>query len=73
MFNTDEIKIDRVGEFADTDNYFCLDSENIITFLGNHGDIEAAEDTAESLGLDIVSIFGEDSARSILSALQVFF
>jgi hypothetical protein len=67
------ILIDRVGEFADTDNYFCLDSDNSITFLGNHGDIEAAEDTAESLGLDVVSIFGEDSARDILYTLQDFF
>lgn len=49
----------------DTDNYFCVDADTgDIFFLGNHGDFEAAEDTAKSLGLNSVWTFGEETARA---------
>ena len=48
----------------DTDNWFCVDADTgDIFFLGNHGDFEAAEDTAQSLGLNSVWTFGEQTAR----------
>jgi len=49
----------------DTDNYFCLDADTgDIFFLGNHGDFEAAEDTAKCLGLNSVWTFGENTAQN---------
>lgn len=48
----------------DTENYFCLAGDGLLYSLGNHGDFEAAEDTAQSLGLDVIWMFGEDTARS---------
>jgi len=46
------------------ENYFCLASDGLLYSLGNHGDFESAEDTAKSLGLDVVWMFGEDTAQS---------
>lgn len=56
----------------DTDNYFCLAADGLIWSLGNHGDFDAASDTADSLGLEAIWIFGEESARNWLETLQTF-
>ena len=57
-------------KMRDTENYFCLASDGLIYSLGNHGDYEAADDTAESLGLEIIWLFGEDTARSWADTLN---
>jgi len=44
--------------------YFCLASDGLLYNLGDHGDYEAAEDTAQSLGLDVIWMFGESTAHS---------
>lgn len=51
-------------EVSDSEMYFCLAADGLLYVLGNHGDYEAAEETAQSLGLDVIWLFGEDSARS---------
>jgi hypothetical protein len=48
----------------DHELYFCLVSDGLIYNLGDHGDFEAAEDTAQSLGLDVIWMFGESTAQS---------
>jgi hypothetical protein len=48
----------------DSEMYFCLASDGLVYILGNHGDFEAAEDTATGLGLDVIWMFGEETARS---------
>ena len=47
----------------DTENFFCLSADGHIYFLGNHGDWEAAEDTAQNLGYEPIWVFGENSAK----------
>ena len=47
-----------------SETYFALASDGFIYNLGDHGDYEAANDTAESLGLDVIWMLGEDTARS---------
>jgi hypothetical protein len=47
-----------------SETYFCLASDGLLYNLGNHGDHEAAEDTAQSLGLDVIWMFGESTAHS---------
>ena len=48
----------------DHELYFCLASDGLIYNLGDHGDFEAAEDTAQNLGLDVIWMFGESTAQS---------
>jgi len=48
----------------DSEVYFCLSSDGLIYCLGNHGDCEAAEETAASLGVEVIWLFGEDTAHS---------
>ncbi len=43
--------------------YFTLAGDGLLYNLGDHGDYEAANDTAESLGLDVIWMLGEDTAR----------
>lgn len=59
-------------QHTDTDNFFCLATDGLIWSLGNHGDIEAAKDTAASIGIDAVYIAGEDTAARWLETLQSF-
>ena len=54
----------------DHEMYYCLASDGEIYILGDHGDYEAAEATAESIGLSVVWMFGEDTARSWLGTLK---
>jgi hypothetical protein len=52
------------------ETYFCLAFDGLIYNLGDHGDYEAAEDTAKSLGLEVVWMFGEDTARNWMDTLS---
>ena len=54
-----------------TQNYFCLASDGLIYALGNHGDIEAADDTAHSLALEAVWIFDEKTAQQWVDTLEI--
>lgn len=52
-------------------NYYCLADDGRIWILGNHGDIEAADDTAASMGLNAIWIIDEETAdqwRAVLAA-----
>ena len=46
-----------------SDDYFCVGVDGNLWILGNHGDYEAAEDTAKSLGIDAVWMFGRKTAE----------
>jgi hypothetical protein len=54
----------------DSETYFCLATDGLLYNLGNHGDYEAAEDTATGLRLDVVWMFGESTAHSWLDTLK---
>ena len=43
--------------------FYCLASDGLLWVLGNHGDWEAAEDTAHSIGLEPIWVFGEQAAN----------
>lgn len=53
----------------DSEMFFCLSSDGQLYILGNHGDWEAAEDTATNMGLDPIWVFGEESAKQWRSVL----
>jgi hypothetical protein len=53
----------------DHEVYFCIATDGLLYNLGDHGDYEAAEDTATSLGLDVVWMLGESTAHSWLATL----
>jgi hypothetical protein len=55
---------------TDHETYFCLASDGLIYNLGDHGDFEAAEATAESLGIEVIWMFGENTARSWTDTLS---
>ena len=42
--------------------YFALASDGLFYNLGDHGDFEAANDTAENLKIETIWLFGEDEA-----------
>lgn len=51
-------------------NYYCLADDGLIWKLGDHGDIEAADDTARSIGLNAIWIIDEETAdqwRAVLN------
>lgn len=54
----------------DHEIYFCLASDGLIYNLGDHGDYEAADATAESLGLEVIWMFGEQAAKSWMDTLS---
>jgi hypothetical protein len=54
----------------DTEEFFCLSADGLIYFLGNHGDHEAAEETAADMGLDVIWLFGQDTAQSWADIIQ---
>ena len=60
------------SKMRDCENYYCLATDGLLYALGNHGDYEAADDTARSLGLDVVWLFGEDSRDSWRDSLNNF-
>jgi len=50
--------------------YFALNSDGLMYNLGDHGDYEAATDTAENLKLEVIWLFCEDEARNIANFVQ---
>lgn len=46
------------------EKWYCLNSDGLLYALGSHGDFDAAEATAESLGLDVIWMFGEETFHS---------
>ena len=50
--------------------YFCLDSDGLIHNLGSHGDYETADGVAESLGIDVIWLFGEDTAKNWVDTIS---
>lgn len=57
----------------DQDNHglwFALDNDGTLYNLGDHGDYDAAMDTADSLGLDAVWLFDEQDARYLVNFIQ---
>ncbi len=51
--------------------YFALNSDGLMYNLGDHGDYEAATDTAENLKLEVIWLFCEDEARNIANFIQL--
>jgi hypothetical protein len=49
---------------SDSEIYFCVASDGLLYNLGDHGDYEAADATAQSLGLDVIWMLGESTAHS---------
>jgi len=73
MSNTIEREL-QMSSFSDNqDDYFCIGADGRLWVLGNHGDYEAAEDTAASLNVDVVWMFGKQTATdwrdSLLQAI----
>lgn len=54
----------------DSQDYFCLASDGLIYALGNHGDIEAADDTARSIALEAIWIFDQETAHDWAATLK---
>lgn len=50
--------------------YFALASDGLFYNLGDHGDFEAANDTAENLKIEIIWLFGEDEAINAANFIQ---
>ena len=50
--------------------YFALGSDGFLHTLGDHGDMEAAEESALDLGLTTVWLFDEETARSWVEYLE---
>jgi hypothetical protein len=45
--------------------YFALNADGLLYNLGDHGDYEAADCTAQDMQLDAVWLIGEDEARGM--------
>ena len=50
--------------------WFALNEDGLLYNLGDHGDYDAAMDTADSLGLDAVWLFDEQDARYLVNFIQ---
>lgn len=50
--------------------WFALDNDGTLYNLGDHGDYDAAMDTADSLGLDAVWLFDEQDARNLVDYIN---
>lgn len=50
--------------------YFALASDGLFYNLGDHGDFEAANDTAENLKIETIWLFGEDEAINAANFIQ---
>lgn len=57
----------------DSENYYCIGAEGNLWILGNHGDFDAAEDTAKSLGVDVIWMFREQTAKDWYEKLKSVF
>lgn len=45
--------------------YFALNNDGLLYNLGDHGDYESADCTAQDMQLDAIWLIGEDEARSM--------
>ena len=45
--------------------YFALNNDGLLYNLGDHGDYEAADCTAQDMQLDAIWLIGEDEARNM--------
>lgn len=52
------------------EKFFCLASDGLIYFLGVFDDWEEAEKHAEKKQIDVIWLFGKDSAQSWLDTLK---
>ena len=50
--------------------YFALNNDGLMCNLGDHGDHEAAQATADDLRIDVIWLFSEDEARSAANFIQ---
>lgn len=50
--------------------FYCLAADGQLWVLGDHGDIDAAEDTAASMGLEAVWIFDNEAAQQWRNTLS---
>lgn len=51
--------------------WFALNEDGLLYNLGDHGDYEAANDTAEDLGLNVIWLFDEREAKNMASFIDV--
>lgn len=45
--------------------YFALNNDGLLYSLGDHGDFESADCTAQDMQLDAIWLIGEDEARNM--------
>lgn len=50
--------------------YFALNNDGLLYNLGDHGDYEAADCTAQDMQLDAIWLIGEDEARSMADYIK---
>jgi len=50
--------------------YFALNNDGLMCNLGDHGDHEAAQATADDLRIDVIWLFSEDEAISAANFIQ---
>lgn len=55
-----------------SEKWYCLAADGLLYALGDHGDYDAASDTAESLHLDVIWLFGEETMNSWRDSLNHF-
>jgi hypothetical protein len=60
---TYDFKTGVLEEIGESDDFFCIGADGHLWILGNHGDMEAAKETAESLGVQAICVFGRASAQ----------
>lgn len=52
------------------EKFFCLSSDGLIYFLGSFEQWEDAEQEASKRKIDVIWLFGEESARSWTDTIQ---
>ena len=50
--------------------YFALNNDGLMCNLGDHGDHEAAQATADDLKIDVIWLFSEDEAINAANFIQ---
>ena len=50
--------------------YFALNNDGLLYNLGDHGDYEAADCTAQDMQLDAIWLIGENEARSMANFIN---
>jgi hypothetical protein len=50
--------------------YFALNNDGLMCNLGDHGDHEAAQATADDLRIDVIWLFDENEAANAASFIQ---